>query len=80
MGTSEDYLQLARDAGLATQAIQDLSRRVKRTWPICARRVCAGLLKTPGYRRFLFKGRSPERVFALTLLRIWLAYETGGMT
>ncbi len=79
MGTADEYTQLAAAAGLEPAHYEDLSRQVKRTWPICAWRTIRGLIRNPDYRHFLFKGKSPDRVFALTLFRILLAYETGSM-
>jgi tocopherol O-methyltransferase len=79
MGTAEEYQQFARDAGLEPTRFEDVSRQVKRTWPLCAWRTIKGLVRKPSYRRFLFKEKSPDRIFALTLFRIWLAYETGSM-
>jgi tocopherol O-methyltransferase len=74
-----EYHRLARAVGLVPTDFRDLSRQVKRTWPICARRVVAGLIREPSYRRFLLGSGSPNRIFALTLARIWLAYELGAM-
>jgi tocopherol O-methyltransferase len=79
LGTAEDYDRLAREAGLNPERFEDVSRRVKRTWPICVWRGLKGLVRDPSYRRFLFRGKSSDRVFALTMFRIWLAYETGSM-
>ena len=79
MGSASEYQRLAQAAGLVPICFQDVSRKVKRTWPICAGRVVRGLLREPSYRRFLLHGQSSNRVFALTLLRIWLAYELGSM-
>ncbi len=79
MGTVEDYHRLARDSGLEITRSQDLSGRVKRTWPICAGRVAGALVRDPSYRRFLFDRENDHKVFALTLFRIWLAYELGTM-
>jgi tocopherol O-methyltransferase len=79
MGTADEYTKLARAAGLAPVHFEDLSRQVKRTWPICAWRTLKGLIRNPGYRHFLFREKSPDRVFALTLVRIMLAYQTGSM-
>jgi tocopherol O-methyltransferase len=79
MGSAREYQQLARVAGLVPVEFQDVSRQVKRTWVVCARRVVRGLLCKPAYRRFLLRGHSANKVFAWTLLRIWLAYELGSM-
>ena len=79
MGTGDEYIALTLAAGLEPMGLEDLSRQVKQTWPVCARRVLKNLIRFPDYRHFLFKEKSPDRIFALTLLRIWLAYETGSM-
>src|SRR5262249_19751202 len=79
METMTEYQRLARKSGLIPTHSQDVSRQVKRTWTICARRVVLGLLSNSGYRRFLVHGKTPNRIFALTLARIWLAYELGTM-
>ena len=79
MGTAADYERLARKEGLEPSDFRDVSRQVKKTWTICARRVAAGLVRDPSYRAFLRRGKGKNRVFALTLLRIRLAYELGSM-
>lgn len=79
MGSASEYHRLAQAAGLVPIWFQDISRQVKRTWPICAGRVARGLLREPHYRQFLLHGQSSNNIFALTLLRIWLAYEMGSM-
>ena len=58
---------------------EDLSRKVRRTWTLCAGRVARKLATQPQYRRYLLDARSKNRVFALSLLRIWTAYVTGSM-
>ena len=79
MGSESEYRALLADAGFADVRLEDLSSAVKRTWPKCARGVGARLLRDARYRRFLFDDKSRNRVFALTLLRIWAAYQTGAM-
>jgi tocopherol O-methyltransferase len=79
LGSAEEYDHLVRDAGLTPIAFEDLSQNVKRTWLVCAGRVLKAFLRQPEYRRFLFESGNPDRIFALTLLRIWIAYETGSM-
>lgn len=79
LGEADDYRRLAAASGLLTGAVEDLSRRVKRTWPICVGRGLKALLRDRSYRRFLLRSRSPDRIFALTMLRIWLAYELGSL-
>jgi tocopherol O-methyltransferase len=79
METAAEYARLARAAGLEPGTFEDLSQQVKRTWPICAGRVLAGFFRDPEYRRFVFRTGGPNRIFALTLFRIWLAFELGSM-
>jgi tocopherol O-methyltransferase len=79
METAAEYQRLGRASGLVPVAFADVSRQVKRTWPICVGRVARALLREPAYRRFLLRDGGPNRIFALTLVRIWLAYELGAM-
>jgi tocopherol O-methyltransferase len=48
-------------------------------WALCAGRVAKKLLTHSHYRRYLLDARSKNRIFALSLPRIWLAYATGSM-
>lgn len=78
----ESVAELQRQAGaagFAAAGFDDFSRQVKKTWPICIQRVVGGLLREPAFRRFVFSDGGPNRVFGLTMLRIWLAYEVGAM-
>jgi tocopherol O-methyltransferase len=79
MGTESEYRALLRGAGLDVVRVDDLSQAVKGTWARCARGVARRLVRDARYRRFLLSRASRNRVFALTLLRIWAAYETGAM-
>lgn len=64
-------------AGFTQYSFEDRADQVKRTWPLCAWRTVKGLLTKPHYRRFILGSRNPNRIFALTLFRIWAAYELG---
>jgi tocopherol O-methyltransferase len=79
MESAAEYDRLARAAGLEPRTFEDRSRQVKRTWPICAARVLTGFFREPSYRRFLLRSGGPNRIFALTLVRIALAYQIGSM-
>ena len=79
MGTETEYREFIRGAGFAIDGFEDLSARVHRTWPICIWRVFVGCLRRPEWRRFLVNEDNANRVFALTMFRIWLAYATGAM-
>lgn len=79
MGTLDDYRGFGKRAGFVVGQVEDISARVRRTWSICAWRVLAKLLTEKRYRRFLLDASSSNRIFALTLLRLLLAYRTGAM-
>ena len=79
MGTEAEYREWAETAGFVVDGIEDLSLKVRRTWALCAGRVAKKLLTHSRYRRYLLDARSKNRIFALSLPRIWLAYATGSM-
>lgn len=79
METASEYDRVARSVGFVPGNTHDVSRQVQRTWSICAGRVLKGVISNPDHRRFLFREGGPNRVFAVTLARIWLAYATGSM-
>jgi tocopherol O-methyltransferase len=79
MGTEADYLDLLIRAGFTVEGAADLSRQVRGTWGICVRRVSAKIATDRRAWAYLLSGGSRNRVFLLTLGRIWLAYRTGAM-
>jgi tocopherol O-methyltransferase len=79
MGSESDYRRLFAGAGMRVEGFRDVSDQVKKTWPLCVARFVKGLATRPSYRRFLLRSSNQDREFALTLLRLWAAYETGSM-
>jgi tocopherol O-methyltransferase len=79
MGSEADYRRFLAGAGFTDIACRDLTRRVERTWSICIRRLLHALATDPAARAYLRDARATDRVFALTLPRILLAYRTGAM-
>ena len=79
MGSEAEYRAWASKAGLVVDGSEDLSDRVRRTWALCTGRVARKLLTHPQYRRYLLNARAKNRVFALSVPRIWIAYLTGSM-
>lgn len=77
MGTREEYEAMARQAGFTVTGYEDVSRRVARTWPICAGRLVKALFTDRGTRRLALGARN--RVFVLSIPRLILAYRTGAM-
>lgn len=79
MGTEADYRALLAGAGFAVEGATDVTRQVRGTWGICIRRAGAKLLTDRRARAYVFSAASRNRVFLLTVGRIWLAYRTGAM-
>lgn len=79
MGDEADYRRWIADAGLTLEQTENLSRKVRRTWPTCIWRTMVSFFEDKETRRFLLDDHERNRVFALTLLRIWIAYLTGAM-
>ena len=78
MGTEAEYRAWLENAGIRVDRTEDLTAQVRHTWPVCMGRLARGILTRSDYRRFLFS-RDADRVFALTMARIWAAYTAGAM-
>ncbi|MDB6154859.1 MAG: Methyltransferase type 11 [Chthoniobacteraceae bacterium] len=79
LGTETEYRRLAADAGFQSIGFEDVSAKVERTWPMIVRLFLLKLAARPAYLKFLLNRHSQNRVFALTIVRLWLAYRTGAM-
>ncbi|WP_193211277.1 methyltransferase domain-containing protein [Luteolibacter marinus] len=79
MGNEHDYRRWLLQAGLHLDHTADLSDKVRKTWPICIRRTVAAFFRDREMRQFLLDDHQRNRVFAVTLVRIWMAYLTGAM-
>ena len=79
MASAAEYRSMLAAAGFHDIRVSDLTSRVKKTWSVCARRVVARFLRDPSFRRALSDPRFTNRIFARTVFRIWLAYQTGSM-
>ncbi|WP_419759712.1 class I SAM-dependent methyltransferase [Acidisoma sp.] len=79
MGDEADYRAMAEAAGFRVELVSDISDRVRRTWSVCLRRVAGKVATETRYRRFLMERSAKNRVFALTLGRLLLAYRTRSM-
>jgi len=79
MASAAEYRSMLADAGFHNIQFSDLTRRVKKTWSICALRVLRRFFNDPAFRRALRDSRFTNRIFAKTVFRIWLAYQTGAM-
>lgn len=79
MGSAAEYVELMSAAGFHDVKSSDITRHVTKTWSVCARRVASRFIRDAAFRRILFDGQFANRIFALTVFRIWLAYRTGSM-
>ncbi len=79
MASRSEYETLIANAGLKLHGYSDLSKRVRKTWSICAWRLAANLATDRHYRSELWKRRNTDWIFAVTLWRILTAYYTGAM-
>ncbi|WP_340313484.1 class I SAM-dependent methyltransferase [Rhizorhabdus argentea] len=77
MGSRSHYLDLAAQAGFTCDEDQDLSAQVARTWTICLQRLLRAMMTDPATRTRVLRARN--RLFALSLPRLILAYRTGAM-
>ena len=75
--TACEICEVFAAAGFSEVLAADLSPQVARTWGVILRRLALRLLTRPDYWAFLRRSRAQDRVFALTALRIRLAYRTG---
>lgn len=79
LGSASDYRLLGEAAGFSLRGFEDLSKCVARTWPAIVQRLLGKLATNPRYLKFLLSRHAHNRIFALTIFRIWLAYKTGAM-
>lgn len=79
LATASEYEAFAQAAGFRVHQSEDITRGVQPTWPAIIRRLLVKFATAPRYLRFLFAPHAQNRVFALTILRIWIAYRIGAM-
>ena len=74
MGDEADYRRLAEAAGFVVLGCEDLSRKVRRTWTVCAQRLAGKLVTDGRYRRFLRNRSATDRI-----IRNHAAASAGGL-
>lgn len=79
LGTAGEVRSWIESGGFVVEEHRDVSRQVKRTWPLCVGRTLKLLWREPAVLAWLVGGSSENRVFGLTMLRLWLAYEVGAI-
>lgn len=79
MGNEADYRGFAQQAGFELIEVGDLSEKVSQTWSICLRRSLVAVATRLRYLRFLLDRSAGNRIFALTMVLILIAYRTRSM-
>lgn len=79
LSTATEYVELMENAGLSLSSFEDLSRRVQKTWSVCLFRTLRRGASATAYLRHLFNRKSTNRIFLVTMVRIWLAYRAGAI-
>jgi tocopherol O-methyltransferase len=77
--TLDELTKAGEASGFVVIDSQDCTQAVSRTWGIISQRMIIHLLTNARYRAFLVDRQRRNRIFALTVLRIWLAYKVGAM-
>jgi tocopherol O-methyltransferase len=77
--TLAELIEAGEASGFAVIDARDCTQAVSRTWGIILQRMIRHLLTDARYRAFLVDRQRRNRIFALTVLRIWLAYKMGAM-
>jgi tocopherol O-methyltransferase len=79
MASAAEYRTMLEHAGFRDLEFFDLTQSVKKTWSVCALRIVKRFVADRPFRRRLLDRQFTNRVFAKTVFRIWLAYQTGAM-
>lgn len=79
LGTEAESLGWLQQAGLEVLRVEDVSRQARQTWPAYAGRFLRAVLLRPSLLGRVWVAGGRNAVFALTMLRIWLAYRLDAM-
>jgi tocopherol O-methyltransferase len=79
MASAAEYRDMLEKVRFHDIHFTDLTARVKKTWSVCALRVMARFCRDASFRRVLSDPEFTNRIFAKTVFRIWLAYQSGAM-
>jgi tocopherol O-methyltransferase len=79
LANEAEYVDMLGRVGFVMSRVEVISDAVGRTWSVCVRRALRRLATDSRYQRFMFRRTARDRVFAITLFRLLLAYRTGAM-
>jgi tocopherol O-methyltransferase len=77
--TASELDGILKNAGFREVRIDDLTRKVRRTWGVVIRRMLLRMLTRRRYWQLLLNASASDRIFAVTACRISLAYQLGCM-
>ena len=77
--TTSELKAFAESEGFSVEEIREVGRQVKRTWLVISYRLACKVVTRKEYRRFLRENLRSDRIFALTVLRVIIAYEVGAL-
>ncbi|MBS0629237.1 MAG: class I SAM-dependent methyltransferase [Verrucomicrobia bacterium] len=75
IGTQNEYRAMIEKAGFGELHFQDITDAVQKTWSICAYRLTIAIFTDKKVRALLRNKKIPDRIFAITIYRIWLAFK-----
>jgi len=75
IGTEQEYRKMLEKAGFSEIHFQDITEAVKKTWSICVYRLTKSIFTDKKVRALLRNKNIPDRIFALTIYRIWLSFK-----
>jgi tocopherol O-methyltransferase len=79
LGNRAYYEQEALAAGFVLEGYRDIGRQVGRTWQIVATRLARRFVTDPWLRRLILSERTRNRIFLLSIPRLYVALRTGAM-
>jgi tocopherol O-methyltransferase len=79
LASTPEYIEMLAHAGFQDINFLDLTDSVKKTWTLCAARFIRKSMTDSSFRRRWLDPNLSNRIFAKTVLRIWLAYRIGSM-
>jgi tocopherol O-methyltransferase len=77
--TASELKTFAESEGFSVEEFSEVGRQVKKTWLVISFRVAGKIVTQKKYRRFLWENLKSDRIFALTVLRVIIAYEIGAL-
>ncbi|MGB7979047.1 MAG: methyltransferase domain-containing protein [Chlamydiales bacterium] len=78
LGSVSEYTKWMLHAGFQKIGFEECTANVKKTWSVCGFRMLREF-QNKDFRTFFFTHKPADRIFAKSVFRIWLAYQTRSM-